>query len=60
MDEAALVGDRAIAADENVVRDGLPEDFDLEDIGDDLFRFPVDVGVHEGDVVVARDDISER
>lgn len=59
MHEPALVGDRAVAADEDVVCDGLPEDLDLQHIRDDLLRLAVDVGVHQRDVVVARDDVPE-
>ena len=59
VDEAALVGDGAIRADEDVVGDGLAEDLDLEDVRDDLLRLAVDVGVHERDVVVACDHVAE-
>ena len=60
MDEASLVRDRAVRADEDVVCDGLAENLDLEYVRDDLLRLAVDVGVHERDVVVARDDVAER
>lgn len=60
MYKPALVRDRAIAAHQDVIGDGLSEDLDLEDIGDDLLGLAVDVWVDEGDVVVARDDVSER
>jgi hypothetical protein len=59
VDEAALVGEGAVAADEDVGRDRLPEDLDLEDVGDDLLGLAVDVRVDEGDIVVARDDVAE-
>lgn len=57
--ETAVVGDGAVTADEDVVGDGLPEDLDLEDIGNYLLRLAVDVGVDEGDIVVACNDIAE-
>lgn len=60
MDETALIGDRAVAADEDVVADGLAEDLDLEHVGDDLLGLAVDVRVDECDVVVACDDVAER
>lgn len=60
MHQRALVTDAAVAPDEDVVRDGLAEDLDLEYVGDDLLRLAVNVGVHERDVVVARDDVAQR
>ena len=48
----------AIASHEDVIGDCLPEDFDLEHIGDDLLGFAVNVWVYEGDIVVTRDDVS--
>lgn len=59
MYETALVCDGTITSDEDVVGDGLAEYFDLEDVCDDFFRFAVDVGVDECDVVVAGDDVAE-
>jgi hypothetical protein len=60
MDETALIGDCTIRADEDVVGDRLAEHLDFEHIRDDLLRLAIDVGVYERDVVVARDDVSER
>jgi hypothetical protein len=37
----------------------LPEDLDLEDVGNDLFGLSVDVRVYEGNVVVAGDNVAE-
>jgi hypothetical protein len=59
VNQAALVRNRTVAADEDVVRDRLAEDFDLEHVCDDLLCLAVDVGVHQCDVVVARDDVPE-
>ena len=59
MYETALVRDCAVAPDEDVVGDGLSEDLDFEHVGDDLLCLAVDVWVHERDVVVACDDVSE-
>ena len=59
VDEGALVAYPAVTPDEDVVGNGLPEDFDLEDVGDDLFGLAVNVGVDEGDIVVAGDDVAE-
>ncbi len=60
MYEPALVRDRAVRADEHVVRDRLAEHLYLEHVRDDLLRLAIDVGVHKRDVVVARDDVAER
>ena len=57
--ESALVRDCAIGANKDVIRDRLAEDLDLEHVRDDLLRLAVDVGMHEGDVVVARDHVAE-
>lgn len=57
--EAALVREGHVGADEDVVGDGLPEDLDAEDVGDDLLRLALEVGVDEGDVVVCGDDVAE-
>lgn len=60
MHEPALVRDGAVRADEDVVRDRLPEHLDLEHVRDDLLRLAVHVRVHERDVVVARDHVAQR
>ena len=60
MHETTLVGDSTVAADQDVVCNGLPEHFDLQHVGDDLFRFTIDVWVYKRDVVIAGNDISER
>lgn len=56
----ALVRDRAVAADQNVVRNGLAEDLDLEHIGDNLLCLAVDVGMYKRNVVVACNHVAER
>lgn len=48
----------AITSHEDVIGDCLPEDFDLQYVGDDLLGFAINVWVYEGDVVVTRDDVS--
>jgi hypothetical protein len=60
VDEGALIADGAIAPDEDVIGDGLTEDLDLEDVGDDLLGLAIEVRVDEGDVVVAGDDVAQR
>lgn len=59
VDEAALVRERAVRADKNVGRDRLPENLDLEDVGNDLLSLAVDVRVDKRDVVVAGDDVAK-
>lgn len=60
MHEAALVGERRVAADERIAGDGLAEDLDAERVGDDLLRLAVEVRVHERHVVVRDDAVAER
>ena len=59
MDEAALIGQGAVGADEDVVGHGLSEHFDLEHVGQNLLGLAVQVRMDEGDVVVAGNHISE-
>lgn len=87
MHEPAAVAEGHVGAGEDVVGDGLAEDFDAEGVGDairgvwsvrgwmavggwvgigkrrggglHLFRFSLEVGVDEGDVVVAADYVAE-
>lgn len=58
VDETALIRDRTVASHKDVICDCLAEDLHLENIGDDLFRFAINVWVYDGNVVVARDDIA--
>jgi hypothetical protein len=58
--DAALVTEAHVAAGQDVVGDGLAEDLDAQDVGDDLFRLALQVWVHERDVVVGADDVAER
>ena len=60
MNEASLVAERAVGADEHLAGNGLPKHLDLERVSDDLLRLAVDVGVHERDIVVARNHVAER
>ena len=57
--DAALVAEAHVAAGQDIVRNGLAEDLDAEDVRDDLFRLALEVRVHEGDVVVGADDVAE-
>jgi hypothetical protein len=58
MYESSLICDRTIAPDEDVVCDGLSEDLDFENVCDDLLCLAVNVGVDEGNIVVACNDIA--
>jgi hypothetical protein len=60
MDETTLICDCTIRADEDVVRDRLAEDLDLEDVRDNFLRLAIDVRVHQRDVIVTSDDVPER
>lgn len=55
-----LVRESTVAPDQHVAGNSLAEHLDLEGVGNDLLRLPVDVGVHERDIVVARDHVTER
>ena len=59
VDEATLVGEAHVASHEHVVGNRLAEHLDAEDIGDDLFRLALEVGVDEGNVIVCGNDIAE-
>ena len=60
MDKTTLICDCTIRADEDVVRDRLAEDLDLEDVRDDLLRLAINVRVHQRDMVVAGNHVPER
>lgn len=59
MHKAPLIGDGAIAPDEDVICYCLPKHLDFEDIRDDLFCFTIDIRVNKGHVVVTCDHVSE-
>lgn len=59
MHDAALVGKGHVRTDEDIVGNGLAEDFDAEDVGDYFFGFALEVRMDEGDVVVRYNYISE-
>lgn len=54
-----MVAQPTVTPYEYVVCDRLTEYFDLEDVGNDFFGFPVDIGMDECYVVVTRDDVPE-
>jgi hypothetical protein len=58
--EGALVAQNGVRADEVLIGDVTSENFDLENVVDDLLGFLVDVGVDESHVVVACDDVAQR
>ncbi len=59
VDESALIREGAVAAHQHVVGHRLPEDLHLEHVGQDLLRLPVQVGVHQGHVVVAGHHVAQ-
>lgn len=59
MSQTHLVRQGAVAPDEHVGRNSLAEHLDLERVGDNLLGLAVNVGVHERDIVVARDHVAE-
>ena len=60
MNDATLIGEQRIAADENAIGDGLSKALDVQCIREDLFGFLVQIGMDERDVIVAGNDISQR
>jgi hypothetical protein len=58
--DTALVAEAHVAAGQHIVGDCLAEDLNAQHVGDDLFRLALQIGVHERDVVVGADDVSER
>ncbi len=57
--DATLIRDHGVTAHQHVVGDGLPEDLHLQHIRDDFLRFPVNIWVDQGNIIVARDDVPE-
>lgn len=49
----------AIAANEDIICDCLPEYLNFENVGNDLFGLAINVWMDEGNVVVACDHIPE-
>lgn len=60
VDDSTLVAERAVRPDQHVLGDGLAEHLDAEDIGNDLLRLALNVGVHQRNVVVAANDVAQR
>ena len=60
MDKTTLICDCTIRADENVVRDRLTEDFDLEDVRDDFLRLAINVWMYQRNVVIAGNYVPKR
>jgi hypothetical protein len=55
-----LVRQGTITPYEYVPGYGLPKHFDLQDVGDDLFRLAIQIGVNESDIIVTNDNVSQR
>ena len=60
MNQATLVSKHTITSDERVSSNRLSENLHAQHIGDDLLRFPIQVGVHKSNMVVAGDEVSQR
>jgi hypothetical protein len=54
-----LVRQRTVRSNKHIRRNRLPEHLDLERVGDNLLCLAVNVGVDEGDIVVAGNDVAE-
>lgn len=57
--DTALVAEAHVAAGEHIVGDCLAEDLHAQHVGDDFFRLALQIRVHERDVVVGADDVSQ-
>jgi hypothetical protein len=60
MYQAALIRDGTITSHQHIISDRLPEHLDLQDIGDDFFCLPVNIWMYQCNIIVTRDDISQR
>ena len=59
MDDSSLVGECHIGSDQDVVGNGLTENFDAENISDDLLGFALNIWVDKCNMVVTDDYVSE-
>jgi len=57
--QTTLVAQSTVRAHKDVIGNGLTENLDLEDIGNNLLRLPVDIGVHQRNVIIAGNDIAQ-
>ncbi|GAO50141.1 hypothetical protein G7K_4276-t1 [Saitoella complicata NRRL Y-17804] len=57
--ETTLVGEGAVRTGEDVACDGLSEDFDAEDVGDDFLRLALDIGMYQCHVIITRDHVAQ-
>ena len=60
MNQATLVGQHAVASDESVSGNRLSENLHTQHVGDDFLRLPIQVRVHDRNVVVAGNEVSQR
>ena len=59
VDDTTGVAQAHVGTNKDVVGDSLSEDLDTQDIGDNLLGLALQIGVDEGDVVVAANDVAE-
>ena len=59
VNESTIVGKASIRSDEGDTTDGVTEDFDAEDVSDNLLSLAVQIRVNEGDVVVASNHVTK-
>ena len=52
MDDTTLVGKCHIGSDKDIVGNGLTENFNTEDIGNNFFGFALKIWMDKGDMVV--------
>lgn len=59
VDDSSLVGECHVRSDQDVVGNGLTENLDAENIGDDFLGFALNIWVDKCDMVVTDDYVSE-
>lgn len=59
MDNSSLVGECHVGSDQDVVGNCLTENFDAENISDDLLGFALNIWVDKCNMVVTDDYVSE-
>lgn len=59
MHQRSLITNPAITPHQDIIGDRLTEHLHLQNISNNLLRLPVNIGVHERDVIVAGDDVAQ-
>mmetsp|Transcript_46829 Transcript_46829/g.141855 ORF Transcript_46829/g.141855 Transcript_46829/m.141855 type:complete len:304 (-) Transcript_46829:106-1017(-) len=60
MDHSPLIGELRVRSDQSLTGDGLTEHLHSQYVRDDVLSLSINVGMDEGDVIVAGDDVPQR